>query len=92
VKVRGKLLARLKEDGRTIVLCAVLPDERALLMDMEPDVFHVTDHYMGYPTMLVHLARADPRQMEALLVQSWRRLATAKALKLYDENPARGGR
>jgi len=78
VKVRGKLLLRLKEDGQTAVLCAVLPDERALLMDMSPAVFFVTDHYVGYPIVLVRLAAADPAQMADLLRQSWRRLAPVK--------------
>jgi hypothetical protein len=79
LKVRGKLLARLKEDGCTMVLCAVLPDERALLIEMVPEVFHVTDHYRGYPAMLVHLARAESKQISGLLRQSWRRLASKKA-------------
>jgi hypothetical protein len=79
LKVGRKLLLRLKEDGRTAVLCAVLPDERVLLMETDTDVFHVTDHYLGYPAVLVHLERADPRQMEALLRQSWHRLASKKA-------------
>jgi hypothetical protein len=84
VKVRGKLLVRLKEDGETLVLCAVLSDERALLMEMAPSVFFVTDHYVGYPTMLVRLRAADERQMAGLLRQSWRRLAPARLVQAFD--------
>ena len=92
VKVRGKLLARLKEDGATMVLCAVLPDERALLMEMAPRIFHVTDHYRAYPTMLVHLGTAEPDQMAALLAQSWRRLAPKKTVERHDATGAGPGR
>ena len=80
LKVRGKLLARLKEDGTTLVLCAVLPDERALLMEMTPSVFHVTDHYVGYPTVLIHLDVAEAAHMAALIGRSWERLS-ARARK-----------
>jgi hypothetical protein len=78
LKVGKKLLARLKEDGETIVLCAVLPDERALLIEIAPEIFYFTDHYAGYPTVLVRLAAADPVQMAGLLRQSWQRLASKK--------------
>jgi hypothetical protein len=84
IKLRGRLLARLKEDGETLVLCAVLDDERALLMDMAPETFFVTDHYRAHPTVLVRLGAADPAQMRDLLVQSWRRLAPAKLSKAFD--------
>jgi hypothetical protein len=79
LKVGKKLLVRLTEDGETIVLCAVLPDERALLIEMAPDVFHVTDHYAGYPAVLVRLHAADAGHMASLLRQSWARLASKKA-------------
>ncbi len=79
LKVRGKLLARLKEDGTTLVLCAVLADERDVLIDMAPEIYYVTDHYVGYPTMLVRLPAADPVQLADLLRRSWRRLAAPVA-------------
>jgi hypothetical protein len=83
LKVRGKLLARLKEDGETLVLCAVYPEERALLIEMAPAVFHVTAHYERYPTMLIHLGAVDPIQMRALLLQSWQRRAPAKTVRAF---------
>jgi hypothetical protein len=78
LKVRGKLLARLKEDGTTLVLCAVLPDERDVLIEMAPEIYYVTDHYVGYPSVLVRLPAADPVQLAGLLRQSWQRLATSR--------------
>lgn len=78
LKIGGKLLARLKEDGTTLVLCAVLPDERDLLIEMAPDIYFTTDHYVGYPSVLVRLPQADPAQLADLLRRSWQRLATPK--------------
>jgi hypothetical protein len=78
LKVGGKLLARLKEDGTTLVLCAVLPDERDLLIGMAPAIYYVTDHYVGYPTMLIRLPVADRTQFAELLRRSWQRLTTPR--------------
>src|SRR4051794_23228858 len=65
MKVRGKLVARLKEDGQTIVVPMSIAD-RDVRIAAEPDVFFVTDHYVPYPYVLVRLAtvaRADLREL-----------------------------
>src|SRR5258706_343403 len=55
-RVRGKFLARLKEDGTTLVVkCG--DEERDFRMEADPSTFFITDHYRGYPTVLVRLAR-----------------------------------
>src|ERR1700759_2899563 len=48
LRVKGKFMARLKEDGESVVF-RVSFDERELLMQTKPDVFYITDHYLGYP-------------------------------------------
>src|SRR5215469_15353844 len=49
LKVRKKLLARLKEDGDSLVMPGVPHDERAMLVESQPKIFHFTDHYRDYP-------------------------------------------
>jgi hypothetical protein len=44
LKVRKKLLARLKEDGDSLVMPGVPPDERDMLVESQPRVFYFTDH------------------------------------------------
>jgi hypothetical protein len=83
LKVRGKLLVRLKEDGETIVV-RVSFDEREMLMEAEPQTFYVTDHYRPWPTMLVRLGSVDPGTLKRLLVQTWREAAAKKAVTDYD--------
>ncbi len=78
LKVRGKLLLRLKEDRETIALCAVLPDERDVLMATAPEAFFFTEHYRRYPVVLVRLAAVDPAWFEDVLRLSWQRLAPRK--------------
>src|ERR1051325_1810181 len=54
-RVKGRFLARLREDGETLVVkCGF--DERDFRMQADPDTFFSTDHYRGYPTVLVRLA------------------------------------
>ena len=55
-KWKKKLLIRLKEDGETIVAIVGF-DNRDMLMEIDPQTFFITDHYRGYPDVLVRLKR-----------------------------------
>jgi hypothetical protein len=74
LKVRGKFLTRLKEDGETIVL-RVDFDSRDAMMRMQPDVFYITDHYRDYPAVLVRLKAVGRAQLRELLGDAWRLVA-----------------
>lgn len=64
-RVRGKFLARLWEDGETLVVkCG--DDERDFRLKADPETFFITDHYRGYPTVLVRLARVTKADLPAL--------------------------
>jgi hypothetical protein len=70
-KVRGKLFSRLWEDGETLVLKLSF-DARELLMNADPETFYITDHYRGYPAVLVRLPRIEPDQLREVLEEAWR--------------------
>jgi hypothetical protein len=70
LKVSGKLLARLKEDGETLAL-RVAFEERQALVGSRPDVFFVTPHYENYPMVLVRLAAVDLAELRELLEGAW---------------------
>jgi len=74
LKVRGALLARLWEDGETLVLKTTFVD-RDLLMQGEPDVYFLTDHYRNYPYVLVRLPRITAAAIRDRLEEAWRRAA-----------------
>lgn len=88
LKVRGKFLTRLKEDGQSLVV-KVGFDEREMLMEAEPATFYITDHYRAYPAMLVRLASVEPGTLRRLLLQTWRAAAPKTLVKAYDA--ANGG-
>lgn len=56
LKCRGKLLARLKEDGTSVVLVVESVDEQQFLLQAMPDVYFLTPHYEGHPLVLAHLS------------------------------------
>ncbi len=66
LKVKGKLFARLKEDGESLVV-RTTDDERDELMAAEPDTYYITDHYLNYPWVLVHLSRVNHDALRDLL-------------------------
>jgi hypothetical protein len=90
LKVKGKGLTRLKEDGDSLVL-QVGFDERETLMEAEPDVFYITDHYRGWPYVLARLSRANPETLKALLLRRWKEVAPRKLVKAFAEESSGGG-
>jgi hypothetical protein len=86
LKVRKKLLARLREDGDSLVMLGVPQNERDMLVESQPKVFYFTDHYRDYPTVLIRLSRTKPAVVEPLLRRRWRALASKKAVSAFEQN------
>jgi hypothetical protein len=84
LKVRKKLLARLKEDGETLVMPGVPPEEREMLVESQPKIFSFTDHYRDYPIVLITLPKARCAHVEPLLRRQWLALASKAARKAYE--------
>lgn len=85
LKVKGKGIARMREDGKTLVIIGVGLDERDMLMEAEPDIFFVTDHYRDWPAVLVHLSKAEPDMIKGLLFHRWQAVAPKKLVKAFGE-------
>jgi hypothetical protein len=74
LKVKGRFLARLKEDGVSLVLRIGLL-EREELLERAPDVFYVTDHYLNYPAVLIRLPKIKEGLLKELLTHAWHEVA-----------------
>jgi hypothetical protein len=83
-KVRGKLLTRLREDGDSLLIKGVPPDERAMLVEAYPDLYYFTDHYRDYPMVLIRLSRAEPDVVTAMLMRTYRELLPKKHRQTID--------
>jgi hypothetical protein len=75
--VRKKFLCRLKEDGESVAIKLDFAD-RDVLLQAEPQVFYLTDHYRPYPMVLMRLGRVRPAMAMELIRQAWRRAAPKK--------------
>ena len=66
---RGKMLARLHQDGCSSVL-KVGDETRDHLLQADSETFFVTDHYRGYPMVLARLDRLKAADFKRLLVRA----------------------
>ncbi len=82
-RVGGKLLARLREDGETLVI-KTDDEDREVLLAADPQAFYITDHYVGYPWMLVRLSSVRPGVLRELLEQAWRQTAAKRLVAAFD--------
>ena len=74
-KTAGKLLARLKEDGDSLVVGTTF-EERDEMLAADPETYYITDHYLKYPWVLVRLSRISPDTLRDLLNRALRLAST----------------
>ncbi|WP_196260482.1 MmcQ/YjbR family DNA-binding protein [Pelagibacterium limicola] len=82
LKVGGKFLLREREPG-LLVLQRPSRDERDLLLEAEPELFFITDHYRDYPYVLVRMERLEPERFRTLFETIWRDKALKKHLAAF---------
>lgn len=82
LKVRGKLLARMREADVVVLICDM--DEKAFLMEFQPDVYFQTDHYKGYPAVLARLSQIEPEELAERIERACRSIATKKMVVEFD--------
>jgi hypothetical protein len=85
LKVRNKLLARLKEDGKDVVFVLDSVDEQEGLIEAQPDLYYITDHYRGYPAVLARLAALRVPEARLRLERAWRLKAPRALVRRFDE-------
>ncbi|HEV7308330.1 MAG TPA: MmcQ/YjbR family DNA-binding protein [Ensifer sp.] len=74
--VKDKSFARMKDDETLVVMCAL--DEKDMLLELDPGLYFETDHYRGWPAMLVRLSAIDDQSLTGRLVAAWREKAPKK--------------
>jgi len=94
LKVRGKAFVRLKEDGQSVVFLLESVDEQEALIEVRPDIYHITDHYRGYAAVMARLSALSTAECSLRLERAWRLKAPRALVKQLDgpgakERPAR---
>jgi hypothetical protein len=79
LRVRKRLLARLREDGETLVV-KIEDSRRELLMQVDPATYFLEPHYVGWSCVLVRLSRIKADALARLLEDAWSGLASKRQL------------
>lgn len=74
LRVKGKFLLRLREDGESVALRLDL-DAREILLRADPEVFFLTAHYAAHPAILVRLSAVTREALADVLEQAWEGVA-----------------
>jgi hypothetical protein len=82
LKVRGKSLARMKGAETLVVMCAI--DEKEMLMEVDAGAYFETDHYKGWPAVLVRLKKISDAKLRYTLEQAWRLKAPKRLIATVD--------
>ena len=83
LKVGKKLILRLHQSEDAIVLLLDSVEQQQALIAEDPMTFYITDHYAGYPAVLVR-PDCEESTFVSLLEASWRRVARRSDLAAYE--------
>jgi len=75
LKVRGKIFAcmainKSAEPDSLVVMMDMA--QRDALVEEEPAIYYLTDHYVGYPCVLVRLSQVHPDALRDLVLSAYR--------------------
>ena len=86
----------VKVDGKAFVSTGHEPgsfharsphDEKAILIETDPDTFWQTPHYAGWPGLLVRYGSADPERVRLVITRAWWDLARPATRRSFGERP-----
>ena len=86
--IEKKFFTRLRADDDSLVLFVGSIDERDMLIEADPALFHITDHYKNYPTILARIAKLDAKTLRGMLERRWKEIAPKKLQKEIGVGPA----
>lgn len=84
VKVRGKLMCRLHDNGEFIPIRLDF-EIRDKYLESHPEIFLLPDHFKAYPYICMRIHDYDKKLLSEVLEQSWKGLASKKQIKEYEE-------
>src|SRR5579862_3449673 len=82
--VAVKFFTRLRSEDDSLVLIVGSIDERDMLLESDPALFHITDHYRNYPAVLARRTLMDAATLRGMLERRWRVIAPKKLVKEFD--------
>ncbi|NEI73343.1 hypothetical protein GR212_27695 [Rhizobium lusitanum] len=75
-KVGGKAFVTVK-NNETVVLSLPV-DRKEQLIEMAPDIYFQTDHYVGWPSLPLRITAIGDEELKRRLIEAWRYRAPKK--------------
>jgi hypothetical protein len=82
LKVKGKMLARIREPGVLVLMCNL--EAKEMLLMVAPHIYFELPHYKGYPAILAHLDIIESDEIAEMIEEYWRKIAPKKMVADYD--------
>lgn len=82
-KAAGKFFTRLRAEDDSAVVYVDSLDHRDMLLEAEPETFHLPDHYRNYPIVLARLTSVDPVWLRMTLEKRWLKIVPKSVSKVY---------
>lgn len=79
LKVRKKLLCRVKDADTVVVMCPL--EEKELLIEAASGYYFETDHYRGWPSILVRVHLIPTDELRLRLSRAWQMQAPKSLVK-----------
>jgi hypothetical protein len=76
LRVHDRPFASIKEDDLMVLHCPL--EVKEMLMEMAPDIYFQTDHFKGWPGLLVRLDLITDEELSLRLEDAWRFKAPKK--------------
>ena len=69
LKVRKKFLCRVKDGATAVVMCPL--EEKELLIEAAPEFYFETEHYKGWPAILVRVHAIPADELRLRVDRAW---------------------
>jgi len=82
LKVKNGFIGRLKDADTFAIFCPL--EEKLLLLESVPAIYFETDHYKGWPYVLIRLNAVSDEELAHRIKRAWYAKAPAKLRKKAD--------
>jgi hypothetical protein len=82
LRVRKKMFCSIKDTETVVVRCPL--EEKELLMEAAPELYFETDHYKGWPSLLVRIGKVPPDELRLRLRRAYTMQAPKSLAKTLD--------
>lgn len=75
LKVKDRTFVRMLDSNTAVLQCPL--EQKVLLIEISPEIYFDSDHYLGYAAVLVRLDAIEDEELSLRLEDAWRFKAPA---------------